>query len=72
MFVRKKRNRSGSTSVVVVNKRDGKFVEIKNFGTVRSESEADELVIKAKHWIETYGGQQQLDFENKRDRKSVV
>ena len=69
MFVRKKRNRSGSTSVVVVNKRDGKFVEIKNFGTVRSESEADELAIKAKHWIETYGGQQQLDFENKRQRE---
>lgn len=69
MFVRKKRNRSGSISVVVVNKRDGKFVEIKNFGTVRSESETDELVLRAKHWIETYGGQRQLDFDDKRKRE---
>ena len=37
MFVRKRRNRSGSSSVVVVNKRDGKIGEIKNFGTVRNE-----------------------------------
>ena len=69
MFVRKKRNRSGSTSVVVVNKRGGKFVEIKNFGTVRCESEADTLVIQAKQWIATYGGQQQLDFDDKRQRE---
>ena len=69
MFVRKKRNRSGSTSVVVVNKRDGKFVEIKNFGTVRSDSGADELVMQAKRWIEIYGGQCQLDFESKRQRE---
>ena len=69
MFVRKRRNKTGSISVVVVNKRNGKFVEIKNFGTVRSESEADELVIQAKHWIETYGGQQLLDFDGKRQRE---
>lgn len=69
MFVRKKRNRSGSTSVVVIYKDNGKFVELKNFGTVKTEDEADELVLQAKHWIETYGGQQQLDFDDKRRRE---
>ena len=69
MFVRKKRNRSGSTSVVVVNKRNGKFVEIKNFGTVKSESEAEALFVKAKQWIDTYEGQRQLDFDDKRQRE---
>jgi hypothetical protein len=32
MFVRKKKNRSGSTSVVVVDKRGGCFREVKTIG----------------------------------------
>ncbi|MCQ2259490.1 MAG: hypothetical protein MJZ41_16115 [Bacteroidaceae bacterium] len=32
MYVRKKHNRSGSTSVVVVSKASGKYKEIKSFG----------------------------------------
>ena len=69
MFVRKKRNRSGSISVVVVNKERGKFVEIKNFGTVPSEMEADSLCVQARQWIETYGGQQLIDFDDRRGRE---
>lgn len=69
MFVRKKRNRSGSISVVVVDKNSGKFVELKNFGTVKSEEDADKLVIQGKQWIEIYGGQRQLDFDDKRRRE---
>ena len=69
MFARKRKNKTGSITIVVVDKRNNRYVEIKNFGTVRSESEADELVIKAKHWIETYGGKQQLDFDGKRQRE---
>ena len=69
MFVRKKRNRSGSISVVVVNKERGKFVEIKNFGTVQSEIEADSLCVQARQWIETYGGQQLIDFDDRRGRE---
>ena len=69
MFVRKKRNRSGSISVVVVNKERGKFVEIKNFGTVQSEIEADSLGVQARQWIETYGGQQLIDFDDRRGRE---
>ena len=69
MFVRKKRNRSGSISVVVVNKERGKFVEIKNFGTVPSEIKADSLCVQARQWIETYGGQQLIDFDDRRGRE---
>lgn len=32
MFVRKKKNRSGSVSVLVVDKARGEFKEIKSFG----------------------------------------
>lgn len=69
MYVRKKHNRSGTTSVVVVVKRDGRYKEIKSFGCSSNEKELGELVLQAKHWIETYGGQRQLDFENKRQRE---
>ena len=69
MFARKKRNRSGSISVVVVSKRHGKFVEVKNFGTVHSEEDAHALYLKAKSWIVSNGGQLSLDFENKCGRE---
>ena len=41
MFVRKKTNRSGTISVVVVSKAHGKFTEVKKFGVAKSEEEAE-------------------------------
>ena len=61
MFVRKKRNRTGTISVVVVDKRHG-FKEVKNFGVVSTDEEADALCMRAREWIHSYGGQQVLDF----------
>ncbi len=67
MYVRKKKNRSGSISVVVVSKSSGRYKEIKCFGTASSEEDADNLCNVAQRWIGTYRGQQELDFdENKR------
>ena len=54
MFVRKRKNKTGTISVVVVLKQQGKFTEVKNFGTVASEAEADVLQKKAKRWIDEY------------------
>ena len=54
---------------MVIDKRNGKFVEIKNFGTVQSELEVERLYTQAKQWLSTYGGQQLLDFDNKRQRE---
>ena len=62
MFVRKKRNRTGTTSVVVVDKSHGGFKEVKNFGAVSSDEEADILYMRAREWISTYAGQQVMDF----------
>lgn len=47
MFVRKKINRSGTISVVVVNKAHGKFTEVKKFGVAKSKEEAEDLYQKA-------------------------
>ncbi len=43
MFVRKKKNRSGSTSVVVVDKHGGKFKELHTVGIGREEHEIEQL-----------------------------
>jgi transposase len=51
MFIRKKKNRSGSTSVVVVNKSNGKFKEIKTIGISREDSEIELLCLEGKKWI---------------------
>lgn len=64
MFVRKKRNRSGSTSVVIVSKARGKFVEVKNFGTASSDSEIADLCNQAHKWLSSRGGQQEIDFDD--------
>lgn len=63
MFVRKKRNRAGTISVVVVDKSHGGFKEIKSFGVAQNEHEAQLLYEKASAWVMQYGGQQVLDFE---------
>ena len=69
MFVRKKFNRSGTISVVVVSKADGKFTEVKKFGVAKSEEEADILYQKAILWLCTHDGQQEFDFNNNRTRE---
>ncbi len=69
MFVRKKINRSGTISVVAVNKSRGKYVEVMKFGVANSEDEAEDLLRKAKLWLRTHDGQQELDFDDRRGRE---
>ena len=63
MFVRKKKNRSGSVSVAVVDKSHGRFREIRQFGVGRTETEINALVGQANRWIHSYAGQQSIDFD---------
>lgn len=63
MFVRRKANRSGTTSVVVVDKSSGKFKELKVVGVSSSPQEIVELERKARQWIDEYTGQQSIDFD---------
>ena len=49
MYVRKKHNRSGSTSVVVVSKASGNYKEIKSFGSSTSEEEMIHYAIRLLH-----------------------
>ena len=65
MFTRRKHNRSGTISVVVVDKSGGGFKEIHRVGIARNEDEAAALEAEGRHWIATYGGQQLIDFEGR-------
>lgn len=63
MFVRKKVNKSGTTSVVVVDKSGGTFHQVKSFGSSRNPTEIEDMFRQAKEWLLRYGGQQSLDFD---------
>ena len=62
MFVRRKKNRSGSTSVVVADKSFGRFTELHVIGVGTTEDEIRQLVNEGKTWIAHYGGQQTISF----------
>ena len=64
MYPRKKPNRSGTISVVVVNKSQGQTRYVHNLGTAKTDEEADVLMERARQWIRSHGGQQELDFED--------
>lgn len=70
MYVRKKHNRSGSTSVVVVSKASGRYKEVKTFGSSFLESEIETLCQRANDWIHSAGGMQhELDFDDRKGRE---
>lgn len=54
----------------MVDKSNGKFREIKNFGVAKTDAELETLCFKAKQWIHEYGGQQEIDFTES-DKKST-
>ena len=62
MFVRKKKNKSGSVSVQVIDKSSGKYKVIKTIGSSSNKTEITDLYLKGKQWITQYDGQQKLDF----------
>ena len=51
MFVRKKNNRSGTTSVVIVSKQSGSYKELRTVGTSSDASKVAAFVQEGKDWI---------------------
>jgi len=64
MFVRRKSNKSGVVSIQVVTKINGKSKLVKTIGSSKDEVELKILVENGKHFIQTYKGQQTLDFSS--------
>ncbi|GHT88598.1 transposase [Bacteroidia bacterium] len=69
MFVRKKKNRSGTTSVVVVDKSGKHFRELKTMGVSDKESEIENLYQRGKKWLSAYLGERDVFTEHTREQE---
>ena len=74
MFVRKKKNRSGSTSVIVTDKSCGRFKELATIGVSSDPKIIEELVEKGHKWIDTHLGIRNIfdEAEQEREERQVV
>jgi transposase len=68
MFVRKKPNPSGSTSIQIIDKSKGKFRIVKTVGVSSDPAEIAFLWKQAHHLIPTLSGQGSFDFMDETDR----
>jgi len=64
MFVRKKKNKSGSISVLIVEKQAAKYVVLKSLGFSKDPVEIEYLVNEAKYLIADLKNQDMLGFES--------
>jgi len=71
MFVRCKRNKSGSTSVQIIDKSSGKYEVYSTVGNSSDPQEIRFLVTKAKHQVLTHGGQGVLAFDKEAELQYV-
>jgi transposase len=71
MFIRCKHNKSGSTTVQIIDKSRGKFVVYETIGTASDPQEIDFLVSKAHKHLDTIGGQGLLAFDKQAELQFV-
>ena len=64
MFVRHKANKSGSYNVQAVEKRYGRCVVVRLFGTSKDEDALKRMEHSASEFIASYNGPGVLDFQN--------
>ena len=60
MFVHRKKNRSGSTSIVVVKKVSGRPQYIKTIGISSDEQEVERLFRLGQQYVHDFGGQMDM------------
>lgn len=73
MYVRKKSNRSGSISVVVIEKRNGKTHYLKTIGVSSDPVEIDNLFLQGKKWVlEQTGGRDMFFEQTRQDEEKLV
>ena len=74
MFIRKKKNRSGTTSVVVIDKSKGQFRELTTIGISSDEVTLSKLCNEGKKWIASRTGVQDMFLleEQQREEKQVT
>jgi len=74
MFIRKKKNRSGTTSVVVIDKSGGRFRELKTIGVSSDEQEIVAFYQQGKQWIDLHCCNRDMfcEAEQQREEKRLL
>jgi transposase len=74
MFVRKKKNRSGTISIVVIDKSGGRFRELKTIGVSSDANEITSLYQQGKKWIAAHCGNRDMfsEVEQQREEQQVT
>jgi len=67
MFIRCKKNKSGSTSVQIIDKSSGKYVLFQTVGSSSDSVEIDFLIAKGKKTIASHVGQSILPFDKDKE-----
>ncbi|MDR1881382.1 MAG: IS1634 family transposase [Prevotella sp.] len=67
MYVRKKKNRSGSTSVVIVDKSNGTIRYVKTIGISSEEKEIEDFYQQGKKWIFAHSGERDMFLEQAKE-----
>ena len=52
MFIKRKKNRSGTVSIVVAEKISGYYKELTTIGIAHTQEEIDSLIMKGRKWID--------------------
>jgi len=60
MFVRRKKNKSGSTTIVIIDRNGGRFKPVKTIGTSSDAVRIEILYRQGLDWVDNYGGQMDL------------
>ena len=69
MYVRMKKNRSGTTSVVIVDKSSGKIRYLSTIGISSDEKTLSELYVQGKKWIAARTGIRDMFIQDERQRE---
>ena len=74
VFVRVKKNRSGSSSVLVVRKASGRYIVVKNLGVATDEKAIESLRKKGKEWIRLHTDPlpMQFGFDEREEARRVL
>jgi len=74
MYVRKESNRSGTTSVVIIDKSSGKVRYLKTIGISSDDKEIAEFYQQGKKWIESHCGNRDIFaiVEQQREEQQVT
>lgn len=72
MFVRKKKNPGGITSIQVIDKSSGRYKLVKTIGSSSDNKEIEKYYREGYDWIRNKIGQYELDFSNELQRSKEL